>query len=291
MSATAALLNHLAGAALRALRRQNALAVATSGGLDSSVLAALIARHAEIPVTLVSAAAPGADDGARARILARHLRLPLIEVVLSARVVEGLLDDVLAVIEPEPVDPAQEWGLPSGSLRMSPVRVGVALVLLACARTVRPFAHRLVLGQGADELFAGYARYQALGMSELQAALAKDLESVQQEGIQQEARIARSAGVQFQYPYLDPRVVALARTIAPQELFAQGERKPILRAVARALELPAAIADAPKTAAQYGSGVAALIAQLVDRAGVPQNDFLTQRAVQRKTGEPHSLRT
>lgn len=277
---------------MRSIRRQNTLAIATSGGLDSSILAAFIAGHVDIPVHLITASAPGMIDAERARILARHLGLPLVEVVLTRATTRRLLDRLLPALEPEPVDPARaaEWGLPPDSKRISPIRAAVGIVLIACAEEASRFAKRVVLGQGADELFGGYAKYQEATPEEREAMMARDREAVIGEGVVREKKIAEAGGIQFHYPYLDPRVVAFAKSIPSSELFREGERKPLLREVARRLDLPYDIVEAPKTAAQYGSGAGAMLAELAGESGLPQNDFLTILA-QRKTGEPHSLRT
>ena len=121
--------------------------------------------------------------------------------------------------------------------------------------------------------------------------MARDRDGVIGEGVAREKKIADLARVQFHYPYLDAGVVAFAKSIPTSELFRDHERKPLLREVARRLDLPRDIVEAPKTAAQYGSGAGALLAELAGASGLPQNDFLTMLAAQRKTGEPHSLRT
>ena len=287
------LLNHLEGAALRSIRRQNALAIATSGGLDSSILAALIASHVDIPVHLITASAPGMVDAQRARLLARHLELPLVEIVLTRSTTKRLLDSLAPALEPETIDPARaaEWGLPADAKRVSPIRAAVGVVLLACAEETARFAKRLVLGQGADEFFGGYAKYQGVSAEERDAMMMRDRDAVIGEGVARELKIAELAKVQFHYPYLDRGLVAFANTIPSSELFSADERKPLLRAVARRLDLPREIVDAPKTAAQYGSGAGEMLAALAEASGLPQNDFLTELVAQRRTGEPHSLRT
>lgn len=287
------LLRLLEGASVRALRRQNAISIAISGGLDSSILASLIAKHAEIPLQLVTASAPGSIDAHRARLMARHLALPLTEIVLTRATAGRLLRRVVAVLEPETIDPdrAQEWGLSPRERRISPIRAAVGIVLFACAEEAASVSRRMVVGQGADELFGGYARYARAPLSEVASMLERDWLALRETGLAQEARLAQAAGVQFTYPYLDPRVVAFAQR-QPIELLAGGEeRKPLLREVARRLGLPDEIAAAPKTAAQYGSGAGSLVAALAaDAGGVPLNDFLTALH-HRTSGEDHSLRT
>lgn len=287
------LVNLLEGAVVRALRRQNSLAIATSGGLDSSILAALVAEHADIPIQLVTAGAPGSADPRRARQLASHLDLPLAEIALTPRLVERTLARLAPLLEPEPVEPAlaQEWGLPPDARRVNPVRAAVGLVLFAVAEEAARHAKRLLVGQGADEWFAGYARYEALASPELEAALARDRAELEERELPFEARIANAAGVEFQYPYLNDRVKAFAGKIPAAQLIAEGERKLPLRAVAESLRLPVEISRGSKLAAQYGSGAADLLRRLAEDSGLPQNEYLTRLATQRTMGEPHSFRT
>ncbi|MBI2077585.1 MAG: hypothetical protein HYT80_04325 [Euryarchaeota archaeon] len=263
---------------MRALRRQDSIAIAVSGGLDSSILAALIAQHADVTVQLVTVSVPGAVDSQRARLLAEHLGRPLLEVVMTAPRLEALLPEIVPLIGTSRVDPAraQEWGIPPESAFVSPLLTGWEVPLFVAAREARPYAKRLVVGQGADEWFGGYARYAGLEGDELILALDRDREALDRDVLPVEARIGKHHAVQVHYPYLDAGVRGVARNLPPSALVDGADRKVALREVARILGLPEAIVSVPKTAAQYGSGVAGLLAGLAKKAGLHQNEYLTR---------------
>jgi asparagine synthase (glutamine-hydrolysing) len=111
----------------------------------------------------------------------------------------------------------------------------------------------LLSGQGADELFGGYARYSAMSPSELGRARAEDLQRLLFEGFLRETRMAEGFGKTLVCPYLDLKVIETALSIPCEELFGELGNKHPLRRIALSMGLSSA--RAPKKAAQYGSGV------------------------------------
>jgi asparagine synthase (glutamine-hydrolysing) len=285
--------NALMGACVRVLRRQDAVCVATSGGLDSSVLAAMLVQHADVPVQLLTVGVSGAADPQRARNLARHLRLPLMEIVLTPSRVQRILSDLVPLVGPSRVDPARaaEWGIDAQTEYVSPLRTSWELPIFAVAQEAWRFAPRLVVGQGADEWLLGYSKYTELVGDALQRQVVVDRRVLEEEVLPIEKRIADHAGVLLQYPYLNEAVRGVCGRLPIEHLLHQGVRKRVLREVARGLDLPASVVDVPKTAAQYGSGVSEILKQLAADAGQHQNEYLTSFLAQRRIGELHSLRT
>ncbi|MCE9634742.1 MAG: asparagine synthase (glutamine-hydrolyzing) [Planctomycetes bacterium] len=134
-------------------------AVFVSGGLDSAViaalLAALLARTGQAPA-LFALTFPGEgdyDEGPAARAVAAHLRLPLVEAPLFAADVPHLLDCLVAAHGGPFADAS---ALATHALCREAARCGATVVLS---------------GTGADELFAGYRRYR-LGRVPLAARVA-----------------------------------------------------------------------------------------------------------------------
>jgi asparagine synthase (glutamine-hydrolysing) len=133
-------------------------------------------------------------------------------------------------------------------------------VLLAFGLCVEHAPTGVVLcGQGADELFLGYAHFRGLddrGASERSSA---DLRQLLERDWPRAQRIAEEMGRKVSAPYLDPEFVAAALSV-PIEL-----RRPLpvpkafFRQWAIRRGLPASIADRPKRALQFGSGIDRLI--------------------------------
>lgn len=127
-----------------------------SGGVDSSLIAALLARHGGMGRLKTfsvgfKGAARGVDESAYAREVARHIGSEHHEVALPA--------DVLGRIE-ELVDLFDE-----------PVADSAILPTYLLARFARDHVKVALTGEGADELFAGYGRHKAAWLNEGIAAM------------------------------------------------------------------------------------------------------------------------
>ncbi|MEP1028381.1 MAG: asparagine synthase (glutamine-hydrolyzing), partial [Alphaproteobacteria bacterium] len=116
-----------------------------SGGIDSTVLLAMMSRLNERPVTAFTAGFSGTqvhDERALAREIAAHVGADHHEVEFGAADFWDLLPEIAAAVD----DPAADYAvLPSYKL----------------ARTARAAGIKVILsGEGGDEVFAGYGRYR-----------------------------------------------------------------------------------------------------------------------------------
>ena len=220
--------------------------VAFSGGVDSSLVAMLASRHAE--VELLAAGTPGVHDLAAAEESA------------------GLLDLNMCRLEISPAQMVAAGRELAATVTLSWQEVEFLLPFWLVAREA---THPLLLcGQGADELFGGYDRFRRDGAA---PDLAAEVVELQARLPQREQVLARHFGREVACPFLDGKVITAA------EAFPQAERitapgKAPLRAAAAWLGLPMAIVQRPKKAAQYGSG-----AQKALRSAQQQRLALTLR--------------
>ncbi len=211
--------------------------VAFSGGVDS----ALIAAFAGLPCVAVGL--HGSHDAVWAEKAARMMGLDLDVVTPTVDEVAEVLARVVRVI-PDPENP---------------VEASIATTLSFVAAWAEEHGHtRILAGQGADELFGGYARY--LTSSNLAAELERDFADHGRQRARDQA-VAALHGTYISMPYLDLRVVRAARSIPAAERVRGGVRKRPLREVAQR-HIPAEIARAEKKAMQYGSGIWRTIQQL-----------------------------
>ena len=205
-------------------------AVAFSGGVDS----ALVAHLARLPCVAVGL--EGSHDVRRAAAAARMMGLDLEIVTPTEDEVAEALARVVRVI-PDPTNPLE---------------ASIATTLSFVAAWAEERGHtRILAGQGADELFGGYARY--LTSPDLAAELERDFVALARQRTRDQA-VAAFHGAYFSMPYLDLRVVRAARAIPAEEKVRGGVRKHPLREVAER-HIPAEIARAEKKAMQYGSGI------------------------------------
>lgn len=116
-----------------------------SGGLDSSVVAALASRHTRVRTISMAFADSSIDERPFARIVSRHIGSEHEEVVIRPEEVAGDLEQAVWFID----DLFGDYGTISTRLLYQRCRnAGVKVVLV---------------GEGADELFGGYPNYTLCG--------------------------------------------------------------------------------------------------------------------------------
>ncbi|MFC3476177.1 asparagine synthase C-terminal domain-containing protein [Halobacterium litoreum] len=230
---------------------ESGLAVAFSGGVDS----ALIASAVEAPLYVVgyegSTDIEAARDAADAMGRAEDLRVH-----------EVTLDDIEAAVPPV----ARAIG------RTNAMDVQIALPLyLVAERVAADGFERLALGQGADELFGGYAKVAKApddprtDADTVRGARRETLLSLPDQ-LERDLLALRAAGVEPVTPLLRDDVVRAALSL-PGEWLVSGEtRKRALREAARE-RLPDSVASRDKKAVQYGSLVAREVDRLARQAG------------------------
>jgi asparagine synthase (glutamine-hydrolysing) len=226
------------------------LAVAFSGGVDSAALAA------RLDAPLYVAGFPGSHDVAAARTAAAKLDRDL-------RVVEVTHDDIERAV-PE---------VAGTTRRTNAMDVSIALPLsLVAERAAADGYDRLAVGQGADELFGGYAKVARAPEDERVAAdtvrgARREVVETLPGQLERDVLALRGAGVEPVAPLLDDRVVAAALDL-PGDLLVtdRGERKWALRLAVREW-VPDPVAFREKKAVQYGSLVSRELDRLARQAG------------------------
>ena len=237
-----------------------------SGGVDSALVAKCILVQEVTPVLYV-AGFEGAPDLEAARQAADELGCPLRETVISLDEAELFLRQVISAVEQADV---------------FAISIGFPLYVAAEA-TRMDGVRRVFAGQGADELFGGYARYprilQRAGAAALADALWADVVHLADRNLQRDKGVALATSIDLVLPFMDLAVIHLASSLPLPLKIASSEdalRKPVLRETARLLGLSETITRRPKKALQYGSGAQKAIQRLAARRGYRRpRDYVT----------------
>ncbi len=223
-------------------------AIGFSGGIDSSMLAARLDGPLYVGGFEESHDIEAARSAAEA--LGRELRV----VEFSHADIERSVPELVAATG-----------------RTNPMDLQIALPLYLVAEAAAADGHdRFALGQGADELFGGYAKVAnapddgRVEAETVRAAARETIETLPQQ-LERDVLALRAAGVEPVVPLLSDRVVDAALRVPESLLVSGDERKVALR---RAAEfLPPEIRDRDKKAVQYGSLLAREFDRLARQAG------------------------
>ncbi len=218
-----------------------------SGGLDSSIIAALAKRQlGELQTFSVGVA--GSSDLTAARLVAQHLDTTHYEYTITEADIWESLPSILHSLE---------------SFDQDLVRSAVPCYF--ASRLAAQHTKVILTGEGADELFAGYTYHRSIdNPADLHRELRRTITTLHDINLQRADRLTMLHSIEGRVPFLDLRVVELAQEI-PVSLKLHGDpaiEKWILRLAFEDL-LPESIVWRCKEQFDEGAGTADLLPQLV----------------------------
>ena len=232
-----------------------------SGGLDSSIVAALAARHAPITTISMGFAESEIDERPYARVVAGHIKSEHREITIHPHEVSDSIEDVAWYFD----DLFADWGTFSTRLMYQKCReFGIKVVLV---------------GEGSDELFGGYPvfdaalsvrgpmrwklfqlyrryagrrygsyfpKFAAIMRRYLEAAdgdlfhavrLFESRNQLPNNYVMKVDKASMSVSVEARAPFLDRRIADLAYRTPSSQLLRESSNKHILRSMAERFEL------------------------------------------------------
>jgi asparagine synthase (glutamine-hydrolysing) len=167
-----------------------------SGGLDSSLITAIMRQHVDELHTF-SVGVEGSSDLAAARLVAKHLDTIHHEHVFTRKDVMDKLPEIIFHLE---------------SFDRDLVRSAIP-----CYFTSRLAAQHLkviLTGEGADELFGGYTYYKDIDCEKtLHKELRRSIASMHNVNLQRVDRLTMAHSLEGRVPFLDTDMIELAQTI------------------------------------------------------------------------------
>jgi asparagine synthase (glutamine-hydrolysing) len=173
-----------------------------SGGLDSSIVAAIaqkvLKQAGKGPLKTFSVGTPGSPDLLAARAVADHIGSNHLEYAFSAQDLADNLSHVIYHLESADVD-----------------LVRSAIPTLFAARLAREHVKAVLTGEGADELFAGYAYHHEYvdDPRALADELTRSLGTMHNINLQRVDRVTMAESLEARTPFLDRELIDFAQSI------------------------------------------------------------------------------
>jgi asparagine synthase (glutamine-hydrolysing) len=184
-----------------------------SGGVDSSIIAAIAAKHAEKRVETderdrawwprmhsFSVGLPGAPDTKYAKKVADHIGSQHHEIEFTVQEALDAIPDVIYHLE---------------TFDVTTIRAGTPMYLMA--RKIKAMGIKMILsGEGADEIFGGYLYFhKAPNPTEFHEELVRKLSMLHLYDCLRANKAMSAWGVEARVPFLDPEFLDVAMGIDP----------------------------------------------------------------------------
>ncbi|MFN4337294.1 MAG: asparagine synthase family protein [Candidatus Nitrosocaldus sp.] len=251
---------HLLSTSLKRRLDSRSKAVVGVSGIDSIILAILskqILDHA-IPVTVCT---KGSYDELNARYIREMTGLDIHTLMLDEQDILNILNDISTL---------------NIDLDFTNVMdISIACIVYALARFARDNGvDTLILGQLADELFGGYARYLTYARSthtleDLNMILFNDIKRASHDLCRDES-IASSMLIDLVLPYASAELAAYVVNlpVAFKIDVVKGVRKLLLRKVAESIGVACEVAYREKKAMQFSTGIFKIVKRVIEKTYV-----------------------
>jgi asparagine synthase (glutamine-hydrolysing) len=232
-----------------------------SGGLDSSVIAALARLHKD-PLDTFAVGTEDSEDRVLARQVAEFLGTRHHERLYDIREAVEILPEVIYHLE---------------SFDCALVRSAIPNFFLA--KLASEHVKVALSGEGADELFAGYEYLKAIDAEALDEELVRITSALHNTNLQRCDRMSMAHGLEVRVPFLDVEMVdyAFRIPVSLKQCGPERTEKWILRRMAEDI-LPVNIAWRKKVKFAAGSGLGFKMADFAERE-ISDSQFEREREI------------
>ena len=239
--------------------------VAFSGGIDSTLVAYYLSQSGVDPELITIGLEDQKELGIAEKAASHHGWNIDIETHTEEDV-ELILDEIILGVE-EP----------------HPMKVGIAYPFHWAAKNSNNKGHSsMYSGNGADELFGGYKRYHTefLAGGDVEKMIFDDTTGSWINNFHRDTKTCLDQGIRLVLPFTHPTIIDFGLSISSSlKLSKENDciRKTILRKLAKKVGILEEIADRPKKAAQYSTGVDKALRRIAKRKGFSVRELVESR--------------
>jgi len=192
-----------------------------------------------------------------ARQSSEIMRLTLVERIVKNCEIQNALEEVKRILRPKNLS--------------QPLNLQIATAEWFAMQAARQAGFEIIfMGQGADELFAGYDAFRNIvrekGLEAVNEECKNFLKKAERIDLKRDSLIAKHFGLELRLPFTDKEFVNEALSIPSIEKIRSENdllRKHALRKLAERIGVPEISYDRGKKAMQYGSGISKKVSQLL----------------------------
>ncbi len=245
-----------------------------SGGLDSSLIGKILKKNSKQKFNCYFSCIDSLGepkDLAQAKQMAKLLGQKLFIERISLEEFEQALPKIISIIE-----------------SIDPIRVGVASTIYFATRNAFSNGDKVIFsGLGADELFAGYSRFN--NSNDINKDCYSYFIKLYENDLYFEDLICMSNNLELRVPFLDKALTEFALNLDAKLKIKNKVNKFILRECAHSLDLPKEIAFREKRAAQYGSNFDKALEKLAKKNKFKsKTDYLKSIGIDSNNNSKHS---
>lgn len=249
-------------AVLKRLMSDVPVGVYLSGGLDSSLVTAMMRPHT-VELLSFTAGIKDAPDLAVAKSVAEYFGTQHYELLYTEEDVEQALPEVIRYLE---------------SFDAPLVRSAIPMYFLS--QLARRHVKVVLTGEGADELFAGYAYLDKFERAEdLDVELVRIIERLQDTNLQRADRVTMRHGIEARVPFLDMDLVRFIARLPVSLKKPQADRpeKWLLREACKGI-LPFSVLHRRKLKFSEGAGSSEVMARRI-RERISPDEFEREKRI------------
>jgi asparagine synthase (glutamine-hydrolysing) len=227
---------------------EDRIAISFSGGLDSTVIASIAKKHAQ--VELFTAGVKGSEDLEYAEKAAAEMSLPLHKILIEEN------------------HALEAYGKIHSFLPLDLLKLEILVPVYYVAEAAAKKGHNAVLfGAAAEELFVGYERYYQYRdeAKHVDSILKDEFRTLPQRDMAWVKRVCRSFDIESRFPLYNKELAEIMFSVPIEERMDDRElKKGILREAGKVLGAPSMVLKRKKKAMQYGSGIHKVLIRKAD---------------------------
>jgi len=253
------------------IKDEEELAIALSGGVDSSILAKLL-KDLKIKPKAYVVGIDDCHDFSSAEDVAKELGLKLKKVKLKEKEIEENLG-VQAKILKKLYDKNREKIKPeTPEKKLNPVSVSSNFPLFFVEKYAKE--KYIISGLGADTILGGFFKYLELNKKDSIKQIEKETKALLEFDYLEDVETAKYFDKEILMPFLDKDVVEFCLKLPYELKIKDKERKYILRRLAKRIGLSDESAFRKKKSAQYGTGIMKIMKRIAKKNKMEIGEYI-----------------